>query len=103
VPGLNSISNSVYTHCTDLLLPHLGSIFRATFTLSMYPKAWKDSSTIVLRKPNKPDYSNPSAFRPIALLDTMGKILSACVVEDLTQMAKMHHLLPPNHFGCRPG
>jgi len=33
----------------------------------------------------------------------MGKIFSVCVAEDLAQMAKMHGLLPANHFGCRPG
>jgi hypothetical protein len=30
-PGVNGISNVVLTHCTDLLAPHLGPIFRATF------------------------------------------------------------------------
>ena len=33
----------------------------------------------------------------------MGKILSACVTEDIIQMAKLHGLLPENHFGCHPG
>ena len=36
-PGLNSISNSVLTHCADLLAPRLGPIFRATFTVGYYP------------------------------------------------------------------
>ena len=71
--------------------------------LGVYPEEWKDSVTVVVRKPAKPDYSNPSAYRPIALLNTMGKILSACVAEDLAQMAEMHGLLPANHFGCRLG
>src|SRR5882672_9825355 len=33
----------------------------------------------------------------------MVKILSACVTEDLVDMAELCQLLPVNHFGCRPG
>jgi len=58
---------------------------------------------VVLRKPVKPDYTVPGAHWPIALLNTIAKILSACVVEDLTQMAETHGLLLANHFGCQPG
>ncbi|KAJ8584195.1 hypothetical protein M405DRAFT_697022, partial [Rhizopogon salebrosus TDB-379] len=47
-PGPNGISNSVFTHCADLLIPYMGPIFRATFTLDIYPEDWKHSSTIVL-------------------------------------------------------
>jgi hypothetical protein len=82
-PGPNSISNSVFTHCTDILVPWLGALYRATFHLRYYPKRWQEYITIVLRKPGKPDYLNPKAYRPIALLDTMAKILSLCVAEDL--------------------
>ena len=58
---------------------------------------------IVLRKPGKSDYSLPNVHRPVALLNTIGKVLSACVAEDLTSAVKEHGLLPINHFGCRPG
>jgi hypothetical protein len=86
-----------------LLVPFLGPIFRATFTLKIYPEQWKKSSTIVLRKPGRPDYSLPKAYRPITLLDTMAKLLSSCVANDLTYIAEQHQLLPPTHFGGRPG
>jgi hypothetical protein len=102
-PGPNQISNSVYTHCTDILVPYLGKLYRATFCLKHYPKWWKLYSTIVLRKPGKPDYSLAKAYRPITLLDTMAKILSSCIAEDFEHMAKCYNMLPTNHFGCRPG
>ena len=84
-------------------MPIIGPIFRVTFKLNVYPAVWKNSITLVLRKPARASYSKPSSFRPIALLDTIGKILSACVAEDLSNFAETHNLLPPNHFGCRPG
>ena len=55
-PGPDSISNSVFTHCADLLVPWLGKLFRATFHLKYYPEEWKIYDTTVLRKPGKPDY-----------------------------------------------
>jgi hypothetical protein len=33
----------------------------------------------VLRKPGKPDYSLPGAYRPISLLNTLGKLLEAVI------------------------
>jgi ribonuclease HI len=101
--GPDRQSNSLYIHCRELLVPHLGPYYRATFDLKFYPEAWKTSTTPVLRKPNKPDYSLPKAYRPITLLNTIAKILSSIVSEDLVHLAETHNLLPPNSFGGRPG
>ena len=57
---------------------------------------------IVLRKPTKPDYMVPNAHRPITLLNTIAKMLSACIAEDLIQVAKTYNLLTSNHFSCCP-
>ena len=84
-------------------MPHLGPIYWVTFKLSVYPASWKDSMTIVLRNPGKPDYTIPSAHWPIALLNTVVEVLLACIVEDLARLAELHSMLPDNHFGCQPG
>jgi len=103
VPGVNGIANIVFKQCMGLLVPYLGPIYRVTFTLKTYPKQWKVSNMVILRKLSKPDYTLPIAHQLIALLNMIAKILSACIVEDLVQMAELHGLLPDNHFGCRPG
>jgi hypothetical protein len=102
-PGPNSISNCIFTHCAAQLVPYMGPIFHATFTLEIYPEQWKKSSTIVLCKPGRPDYCLPKAYRPITLLDTMVKILSSCVADDLIYVAERHNLLATIHFGGRLG
>ncbi|GBE89552.1 RNA-directed DNA polymerase from mobile element jockey [Sparassis crispa] len=103
VPGPDEASNEVYKHCIDLLLLHLGRLFRATFTLNTYPSEWKISNTAALRKPGRPDYAVAKAYRPIALLNCIGKILSACVADVLVYESETHGLLARNHFGGRPG
>jgi len=99
-PGANGIANVVFQNCMALLIPHLGLIYRDTFALKVYPKQWKDSNTVILRKPSKPD--NTAKCTP-ANSTAMAKILSACVSEDHVHMAELHRLLPDNHFGCRLG
>jgi len=101
--GPDHHSNSLYIHCRSLLVPHLGPYYRATFDLKYYPPGWKYSTTAVLRKADKPDYSLPKAYRPITLLNTIAKILSSIVAEDLVHLSETHNLLPSNHFGGRPG
>ena len=103
VPGEDGIPNIVLKELLELIAEHLLSIYKATFTLWVYSNCWKIWDTIVLRKPGKPRYDIPKAYRPIALMNTMGKLLSAMVVEDLVYMCEKYALLPSNHFGGRPG
>lgn len=57
----------------------------------------------MLRKPGKPDYTIPGAYRPISLLNTLGKILEAVIAKRLSYYAETHGLLPNTQFGGRPG
>jgi len=102
-PGINGISNSILTHCANSLAPRLGPIYRATFDLSYYPRKWKTYKTVVLRKPGKPDYTIPNAYRPIALLDVFAKLLSACVKEIWEYHVEQSSTLPKSQYGGRKG
>ena len=73
------------------------------FDLEAYPTSWRESVTVILRKPGKADYMVPNAYWPVALLNTIVKVLSACITEDLTHTIETHDLLPINHFVSRPG
>ncbi|KAK8096431.1 zinc knuckle [Apiospora kogelbergensis] len=61
----------------------------------------KDSITLVLKKPQKPDYSLSKAYRPIALLDTIPKALESAVAERVSYWVEEFHLLPEVHIGAR--
>ena len=58
---------------------------------------------VVLRKPGKPNYELPKAHRPIVLLSTIAKVLTALVAEDISRLVECHQLLPKIHFGGCPG
>ncbi|KAF5318094.1 hypothetical protein D9619_012016 [Psilocybe cf. subviscida] len=95
--------NSVMQHARDLLVPHLGPIFRATYTLKYYPTDWARTETLVIRKPGRADYALPGAWRPIVLSHGFAKLLNSCQTEDVVAMCEAKGLLPANHFGGRPG
>jgi hypothetical protein len=78
-------------------------IFTACIALGHHPKQWRSAKIVVLRKPGKPDYSVPGAYRPISLLNTLGKVLEAVMARRLPYVAEKHGLLPNSQFGGRPG
>lgn len=102
-PGPDGIPNVVLTKCADLLTSRMLSIYDTMFERKLMYKPWKSFNTVVLRKPGKPRYDMPKAYRPIALLNTLWKVLTAVVAGQLTYMTEKHQLLLGNHFGGRPG
>jgi len=97
-PGPDGVANIVLKRC-PLLADHLLPVFNAVFTLKMYYEPWRESITVILRKPGKPDYTVPKAYRPIALLNTTAKLLSAIVTDRTSYLMESHGLLPNTHFG----
>jgi len=57
----------------------------------------------VLKKQRKPKYSDPGAWRPIALLSTIGKVIEALTANRISTAAEEHHLLPDTQMGARKG
>jgi hypothetical protein len=101
--GPDGIPNIVLTKCADTLMDRLFYIYKAILDLGVYYDLWKLSTTVVLRKPSKPKYNVPKAYRPIALLNTLSKVLTALMAELMTYYTETHQLLPAHHFGGRPG
>ena len=101
-PGPDGIANVVFQRCPGLR-PYLLTLFNTVFTHRTYYDPWRESITVILQKPGRPDYSAPKAYRPIALLNTTAKLLSALVTERASFILETHGLLPPTHFGRRPG
>ena len=99
----DKIPNIVLQKSFNLIADHLLYLFQAVFSLRTYYEPWKHFTTVVLRKLGKPDYKVPKAYRPIALLCTIAKVLTAIVTEDLGRLIEKHQLVPSTHFGGHPG
>jgi hypothetical protein len=101
-PGNDDIINGILQQTLDILLPHLERLFNACLQQGYYPTHFKETITVVLRKQgNERDYSQPKSYRPIALLNTLGKMLEAIIASRLAYLADTYHLLPSRHTGGR--
>ena len=101
-PGLDETTFRAWKE----LWPVLGSVvlksYQASLDLRHVPRRWRTAKIVVLRKPNKSDYSNPKAYQPTSFLETISKGLEAMVARRLSYLAETHRLLPENHFGGQP-
>ena len=102
-PGPDEISNRVLKKTISATQHHLLTLIQTSFTIGHFPTPFKTTTTVVLRKPGKPDYTTPKAYRPIALENTLGKVMESVIAELLSYISEDHQLLPPQHFGGRPG
>lgn len=106
-PGPSGIPNCILQLLVEPLYPVLHQIFNACFKLGYCPTAFKESTTIVMKKPESDDpkeprdYSEPKAYRPIALLETIGKALETILAKRIAYLAESHGLLPKTHMGGR--
>ena len=98
-PGPTGIPNHILRISMDVLLPLLHPLFNFCLFRGICP--FKDSTTVVLKKPNKEDYSKAKAYRPIALLETLGKALESAIAERISYYVETHQLLPEDHIGAR--
>lgn len=101
--GPDGIPNVVLQKSLEFIEDYLKPLFQAVLRLGHYVDAWREFTTVVLRKPGKPNYEIPKAHRPIALLCTMAKVLTAIIAEDISYLVEKESLLPENHYGGRPG
>lgn len=94
-----STGNQILKIALPLLLPYMLWLFNSSLHLGYYPRHFRNSITISLRKPGKPDYHIPKAYRPIALLNTLEKTLDSIIATRLSWAAETFELLPRGHRG----
>lgn len=68
----------------------------------LFPDRWKRQSLVLLPKAGKPP-GDPSAYRPICLLDTAGKVLERIILNRLVEYTDGERGLSSNQFGFRKG
>ena len=100
-PGVDEIPNRFLQSMGEPLVKALQALLTAVIRVNYYPRRFRMARTIVLRKPSKPDYSDPGAWRPIALLSTLGKIIETLLAQRLGNLAEQEGLLPDCQMGNR--
>ncbi|KAJ3560736.1 hypothetical protein NP233_g10643 [Leucocoprinus birnbaumii] len=81
--------------CANLLL----RLANACITYAHWPTHFKESVLVIIPKPGKPAYDTPKAFRPIVLLNTIGKLIEKMLSRCMQFDAVKHNVLHPNQLG----
>lgn len=79
-PGPDGLTSDI---CTAAIIRDRGlflALANKCLALSHFPRAWKVAHVIILRKPDKDNYTSPKSFRPIGLLPVLGKIVEKLII-----------------------
>jgi len=63
----------------DICASGILSLANSCITLQHWPRDFKESVSVIIPKPGKPAYDTPKAFRPIVLLNTLGKLIEKII------------------------
>ena len=91
--GLDRILNKALKTYRLLIAPWLADIARAYFIIGYYLRLRRAIITFILRREGKADYLLLGSYRPIALENTLSKILERVIVDHIADTAKEHALL----------
>ena len=80
-------------------LRNIISITNTCFDLGHWPNHFKKSTTIVILKSNKPSYNSLKSFRPIVLLNTLGKLIEKVIGERLQFQAISNNFIYQSQLG----
>ena len=83
----------------DDCLTNIINIADSCINLGYWPNYFKVSSMIIIPKPNKTSYDQPKAFRPIVLLNTLGKLIEKVIVERLQFTVVRNDFIHPSQLG----
>ena len=77
-------------------LNNIIKIANACIDIDYQPSHFKISTTVIIPKPNKPLYDSPKLFRPIVLLNTVGKLIKKVIRERLQFQVTLNNFIHPS-------
>ena len=100
-PGPDGIPNEVLKGLTTDISAGMAQAISRSFAGEPLPSSFQESITLALRKEGKRDYSLPGSYRPIALENTLAKVVEKILALRMRDVAEELQLLPWNQMGAR--
>ena len=104
-PGFDLLPAGFLKACGTPLHEALAKLADASFRHEHFPRCFRAARTAVIPKPGKTNEQRATAgaWRPVALLSTVGKVLEAIIGQRIANAAEEHRLLPEGQMGNRRG
>lgn len=101
-PGPDGITRKILRAVHKAHPNTLLDLYNSCLRSGTFPTEWKTSRVVLLKKGNKPD-GVPSFYRPICLLNDVGKVLEFLLTRRLEDHMSDSGGLSANQFGFRKG
>ena len=100
-PGLSGHTWTLIKWVWEADPKRLTHLLEACLKAGHHPRLWKEAVVCVIPKPNRADYTLAKNFRPISLLECLGKLLEKVVAKLIYRDMAYHELVPTTQFGGR--
>jgi ribonuclease HI len=101
-PGTDGITVRLLKASWEHIREHIRRLFEACLRTGYHPVPLRTAEVVMLRKPDKKNYTDPRAWRPIALLSCIGKGLERLVARRMARIALQHTVISPQQAGALP-
>lgn len=101
-PGPDGITNENIKTIVALNPGAVTKVYNHCLASGVFPKAWKNAKLVLIRKGDKP-LNLPSSYRPLCLLDCLGKLLEKILDNRLRRFLDDNKGLHDRQFGFRKG
>lgn len=99
-PGTDDTPNILLKRLPDSGILALMNIFNNCLLLGYFPKSWKIARVVPIAKPNK-DKSDAKNYRPISLLNTIGKVFEKLIKIRIDNFVIDNQIIINEQFGFR--
>ena len=99
-PGESKIGHQIIKQLPDNIIEYILNIFNASLACGYFPKKFKSAILKLIPKEGK-DATLPQNYRPIALLDNIGKIFEKIINSRLRQFFEENNLYNYQQYGFR--
>lgn len=100
-PGVDGIQNVLLKNLPENALDGILKLFNACIEFNHWPSSFKEAKVIPIPKPGK-DAGKSSNYRPISLLNTLGKLFEKIINVRIMSFAEENNILNEEQFGFRP-
>ena len=98
-PGPSGLAGIAWKWAYEALPDEIYHLIAKSLDLGYHPRSFHDSITVILQKPDKPDYSIPKAYRPIQLLEVLGKVMERIQARRIAYHLLKNDLISPYQLG----
>ena len=99
-PGPSKLRKNHFLNLPDNILHNITHIFNCCLSVGYYPKQFKHAHIIFIHKPGTEKH-DPLNYRPISLLNVLGKIFGKILKRKLLQFLDHHNIIKDSQHGFR--